>query len=290
MDNKLVMASDGRWALKIKPHTIRKLSVLDYYLAEFATSMKPTGRRTGFRGFEERNYIDLFAGPGRCVVSGQPPTGLEVNGSPLIALKVKYPLSNYYFPDTDRRAIEALAQRVAGVARASDAKKRFFVGDCNEKVSEILREIDTKYSINVALIDSFTIACKWSTVRALGNCRRMDLIITFPLGMSINRHLRRWAEDDASALDDFFGNRQWRDIYGQSQGVAKRCIRGFLDLYEQGLAELNYRVADVREILITSVRGQKLYYLIFASRSNLGEKFWKSATQMADGSQLRLFD
>lgn len=90
MDSKLVMASDGRLALKIKPHTLRKLKILEYYLNEFATSMKPTERITGFRGFGERNYIDLFAGSGRCLVSGRTPSGMEVDGSALIALKGNY--------------------------------------------------------------------------------------------------------------------------------------------------------------------------------------------------------
>jgi len=97
-----LIASDGRWALKIKPHTLKKLKVIEYYLNEFATSMKPTGRTGGFRGFAERNYIDLFAGPGRCVVSDkskQTPSGMEVDGSPLIALKVKHPLSKGASPD-----------------------------------------------------------------------------------------------------------------------------------------------------------------------------------------------
>jgi three-Cys-motif partner protein len=211
MHEKLVLASDARWALNIKPHTIRKLKVLEYYLSEFTTSMRPTGRTTGFRGFEERNYIDLFAGPGRCVVSGQMPSGTEVDGSPLIALKVKHPFSNYYFVDLEQKSVDALAQRVAGISGASSS--RFFTGDCNEKIGNILSEIDTRYSVNVALIDSFTIACKWSTIKALGRCKRMDLIINFPMGMAINRNLHRWVNDEASALDDFFGNQKWRNIY-----------------------------------------------------------------------------
>lgn len=293
MDDKLVSASDGRLALRIKPHTIRKLQVIEYYLTEFATAMKPKppSRATGFRGFAERNYIDLFAGPGRCRVSGSSiPSGLEVDGSPLIALKVKHPLSNYYFIDIDQRAIDALAQRVAGVVGAKEAEKRFFIGDCNEKITEVLRDINLRDSINVALVDSFTVACKWSTIRLLARCRRMDLIINFPMGMSISRNLHHWAENESSALDDFFGNRGWRNVYEQAHGIARRCIRGFLDLYKQGLAELGYRVGDVREILIRNQKGVNLYYLIFASRSRLGDKFWNHAARVTDELQLRMFD
>jgi len=293
MGDKLLIASDSRWALKIKPHTLKKLKVIEYYLNEFATSMKPTGRTGGFRGFAERNYIDLFAGPGRCVVSDkskQTPSGMEVDGSPLIALKVKHPLSKGASPDGCQFSIEALTHRVAGVPTAKDASKRFFVGDCNEKVSEVLRKINAQNSISVAVIDSFSIACKWSTVRALARCKRMDFIINFPMGMSINRNLHHWVENESSALDDFFGNRGWRNIYEQAHGIASRCIRGFLDSYEQGLSELGYMMGNVREVPITSQKGAKLYYLIFASRSNLGDKFWNNAAQIADEFQLRMFD
>lgn len=294
MEDKLVLASDGRLALRIKPHTIRKLKVIEYYLAQFATAMrpKPPNRATRFIGFAERNYIDLFAGPGRCrVLASSVPSELrDVDGSPLIALKVRHPLSNYYFIDIDQGVIESLEQRTAETATAKGSEKRFLIGDCNEKVNEVLRHVDAKNSISVALIDSFTIACKWSTVKALARCKRMDLIINFPMGMSINRNLHKWVENESSALDDFFGNRKWRDIYEQELGMARQCIRPFLDLYEQGLAELGYRVGDVREIPIRSQRGVPLYYLVFASRSDLGDKFWNNAARVADELQLRMFD
>lgn len=287
MNDKLVWASDGRLALQIRPHSLRKLKIVEYYLSELSTSMRPTDRKSKFKGFEERNYIDLFCGPGRCVVAGQMPSGTEVDGSALMALKVRYPFSAYYFVDIQPKSIEALAHR--SVSLGGDAKKRFFTGDCNEKVDEVLKEVSQRYSINVALLDSFTIACKWSTIEALARCTRMDLIINFPQGMSINRNLHYWAENEDSELDNFFGNRKWREIYAQSQGIAKRCIRGFLDLYKQGLSRLGYRVNDVREVLITSRHGQKLYYLLFASRNPLGDKFWGNATRLADESQLSLF-
>ncbi len=289
MEENLVHASDGRLALKIKPHTLRKLNVLEYYLAEITTAMRPkSGAR--FEGFKQRNYIDLFAGPGRCVVSGQVPSGLEVDGSPLIALKVKHPFSSCHFVDNDPKSIEALAQRVATTAGAGMTKTRFYLGDSNIKVSEILQDIDKNHSINLALIDSFSVACKWSTVKALASCKRMDFIVNFPEGMSINRNLHQWAEEQPSPLDDFFPNKKWRDIYQQAHGIASRCIRGFLDLYEEGSKELGYRTGGVREILIRSQKGAKLYYLLFASRNELGDKFWNNAAKMADGLQLRMFD
>jgi three-Cys-motif partner protein len=167
--------------------------------------------------------------------------------------------------------------------------KRYFIGDCNQEVHQILRHVDKKLSINLALIDGFGVECHWSTIEVLASCRRMDLIILFPQGMSINRNLRRWAEAESSALDVFFGTDEWRQIYRDAGGQASRCTRAFLDLYQQNLKKLGYATQKAEEFLVKSRRGQKLYYLILASRHPLGNRFWKHATEKNAKGQLRLF-
>ena len=119
----------------------------------------------------------------------------------------------------------------------------------------------------------------------------MDLIILFPQGMSINRNLKQWAESESNALDAFFGTDEWRQIYRNAGGQARNCIRAFLDLYQKNLKKLGYaQTNQVRELLVKSQSGQKLYYLIFASRHPLGERFWKQATEKSASGQKRLFD
>jgi three-Cys-motif partner protein len=282
------IASDGLPALLIKPHTLEKLNTIQSYIDQFATAMKPTGRNTGFRGFQERNYIDLFSGPGMCVVQG---SDQEVPGSPILALSARFPLSNYYFADIDQNYISALKQRAYALKGSASLSKRYFAGDSNEKVHEILRHINKKWSVNLALIDGFGVECRWSTIEALASCRRMDLIVLFPQGMSINRNLRQWAESESSTLDAFFGTDEWKQIYRNTGGQASKCIRAFLDLYQQNLRELGYaHTYEESELLVRSQRGQKLYYLIHASRHPLGERFWKQATEKSTAGQRRLFD
>jgi three-Cys-motif partner protein len=274
--------------LLIKPHTLEKLNAIQRYIDQFATAMKPTGRTTGFRGFKERNYIDLFSGPGMCVIQGN---NQEVPGSPVLALSTRYPLSNYYFADIDSIYISALKQRADALVGSASLPKRYFTGDSNQEVHQILRYIDKKLSVNLALIDGFGVECHWSTIEALASCQRMDLIILFPQGMSINRNLKQWAESESSALDAFFGTDEWREIYQDAGGQARKCIRAFLDLYQRNLRKLGYaQTNQVRELLVRSQNGQKLYYLIFASRHPLGERFWKQATERSAAGQKRLFD
>jgi three-Cys-motif partner protein len=145
-------------------------------------------------------------------------------------------LSNYYFVDINPDYISALKRR-ADVLDGSASHKRYFTGDSNQEVLQILRFIDKKLSVNLALIDGFGVECNWPTVQLLASCQRMDLIILFPQGMSINRNLKQWAESESNALDAFFGTDEWRQIYRNAGGQANKCIRAFLDLYQRNLRD-----------------------------------------------------
>jgi len=276
-------ASDGLPALIIKPHTRYKLHAIGRYIQQFTTALKDT--------FSERNYIDLLSGPGKCLVRG---TNEEIFGSPLLALTTRYPFSHYYFGDIDRNHLVALRKRSEWLATSST--KQFFEGDCNQTVVRILQHIDAQKSANLAVIDGFGVECHWATIKALASCRRMDLIILFPQGMAINRNLKQWAALEESPLDLFFGTSRWREIYEKECGQIRRCVRPFLDLYRQQLRTLGYRkedsVYEYDDPLIRSRggHGQKLYYLIFASRHPLGQRFWRQAIEKDAAGQRRLFE
>jgi len=193
--------------------------------------------------------------------------------------------------DANPNYISALKQRANMLENSASLSKHFFVGDCNQRVHQVLQQIDKKFSVNLAVIDGFGVECHWTTIQALATCRRMDLIILFPQGMAINRNLRQWTETASSSLDVFFGTSAWREIYQNAGGQARLCIRSFLDLYQQNLKKLGYEQAgQVRELPIKSQKGQKLYYLIFTSRHPLGDHLWAQATSKSAAGQRRLLD
>jgi three-Cys-motif partner protein len=278
MNENFVMASDGLTALSIKPHSLHKLDLIRRYSEQFTTALKDW--------FPQRNYIDLFSGPGLCVVT-RPKQ--EVKGSPLIALTLRYPFSSYHFVDAEPQNIDALRQRAQNLLHSKSASK-YYVGDCNEKIHEVLKRINKQASVNLALVDGFGIECQWKTITTLASCKRMDLIILFPQGMSIKRNLQKWAEQETSKLDDFFGTTDWRLIYKDTAGNPKHCTGPFLKLYQQRLKTLGYNDPDqVGEFPVQSTRGVPLYYLVFASKSELGVKFWKQARANVLGRR-RLFE
>ncbi len=81
-----------------------------YYLTEYAKIF------TIGMGKKWRNltYIDLFAGPGRCIIKSVQD---EFDGSPLLMLQHKF--SHYIFVEQDKKIMEALQRRCASSPKNS---------------------------------------------------------------------------------------------------------------------------------------------------------------------------
>ena len=107
----LVQASDGLPARCVGPWSRDKLYYIREYLKLFSRAMRNT--------FPSRAYIDLFAGPGRCVLDDD--SG-EIEGSPLVALGIPDKFTEYHFAELDDVAMTTLKERVTRSALPSMAK------------------------------------------------------------------------------------------------------------------------------------------------------------------------
>ncbi len=143
MEKYLLPEDDGLPARPFGKWVAEKLYYLKRYIYMFETSM----RERPWRG---RNYIDLFAGSGKCYVAE---TGEFHLGSPLLALTTEHPFTNYFFADSDSDNITILRKRCS--ASPLSANVQYFVGDSNIKVQEIVNKI--------ASIDQF-IPGQWSSL------------------------------------------------------------------------------------------------------------------------------
>lgn len=280
-DDGLIMCSYGQW-------TEEKLDYLERYIYVFETSMRD-------KPWRERHYIDLMAGPGKCRVSD---TNRIVLGSPLVALKTEHPFTHYFFVEKDGEKARALRQRCSQAAQTVT----IIEDDCNIAVDEIvqhIREVDTRYlpriwsSLNLAFLDPEGFELKWETVVKLASVNKMDLIINFPIG-GLNRLMPIAIDQEHSLIDDFFGGTEWRQVYRAHLG-RKGMTRALLDVYKDKLCALGYK--DVRrgeetgdEVLIRNTQRQApLYYLIFACKNDLGNRFWKDITRRNVRGQRMLF-
>ena len=93
----LVTASDGLPALLVSDHVREKEFAIERMIAIFNNGMQ--------RKWNRRYYIDLFAGPGKCLIRESQE---EVEGSPILAAKSKVKFTDYFLSDIDSECLEAV--------------------------------------------------------------------------------------------------------------------------------------------------------------------------------------
>lgn len=287
IDDQLPMRSSGSWVIE-KLHYVKK------YIDMFTTSMhgKP---------WRNRRYIDLFSGPGKCVVRE---TGKIILGSPLISLKTRYPFTDYIFIDKDDTNIDALQQRCSPFEAKTNIN--YSIGDSNLLVKEVVRDIistdkrfikDSWSSLNLAFLDPEGLELEWRTVEALASVTKMDLIIHYSQA-GLNRNLDRCFDDQAETIiDRFFGDRTWRSIFDQERKKSKKISsihRALIDHYKSKLVDLGYVDVhsledDYEPLMKGTPTNVPLYRLLFASKHELGHDFWSKVTQKDVYGQARLF-
>ena len=128
-DDNLPLRCIGKWSED-------KLYYLNRYMHAFNTAMKYK--------WPKRAYIDLFAGPGKCIIRD---SGRIISGSTLLALEQTVPFSLVVSVDINGDAISALEKR--GETYKSETKLKTFEADCNLITDWIRAEIDTSYLVLV---------------------------------------------------------------------------------------------------------------------------------------------
>jgi len=261
----------GRWSED-------KLYYLGRYIDAFNTATKYRWRK--------RAFIDLFAGPGKCIVRD---SGKIVAGSTLIALEQRVPFSLIISVDTNSSAISALEER--GGVYGPETQLKTFNADCNLITDWIRDEIDSSY-LALVLIDPTSMQIKFSTIRKLTDGLRMDLIINYPVH-AINRAYVDALSGNDRVFNDYFGTSKWKEEVLKMKGLRNVATK-LLPLYKQQLYEIEYRhIEDLDisspfksdEILVTGPKNIPLYYLFLASKNPLGNKLWQEIKKIRPDRQ-----
>ena len=229
----------------VGPWTQDKLKILRQYLPGYL------GATTRAR---ERIYVDAFAGPGLNRLRGR---NLTIDGSPLIALDARAQngkkFDRLFFIEHD----PAVAAELHDVLNTRDKTQRASVieGDVNKELPELIKTLPLQ-SPTFVFVDPDGIEPRWTTIEAIAPWRT-ELLINFPLGMSINRN------PDSAKVTAYFGTDQWRGMWS-SAGLGRS--RALLQLYKERLGNLGYRYTTEDDRLIKTSGGQHLYYLVFVSK------------------------
>lgn len=286
-ENYILPAEDGLPIREFGRWTVQKVEYLKNYISQFEISMKR-------KPWRQRSYIDLFAGTGKFKVEGSGDVHL---GSSLVALTTKHPFTHYYFAEYSPENIEVLKTR----STLLPFKKKFYTGDANSEVKKIVKElmrVDKEFlpgkwpSLNLAFLDPDGLELEWNTVKQLARVDRMDMVIHYSQsGLTRNFELC-YTTDEETIIDRFFGDQEWRKIYQKWRNKAskKGLHRELMDYYQAKLAALGYvDIASPEPLMKTSQTNAPLYRLIFASKHELGHKFWKQGTRTDMNGQQRLF-
>lgn len=270
-DKFLLPEPDGLLTRPGNDYARYKLLAVETYISMANTAIRK-------RPWRDRYYIDLFSGPGKNQIG----TSIML-GSPLIALTLEHPFTQYRLNESEPALRAALENRV----RASTLSQSVVIyqDDANSVVKTICDEIsakdrirdDGKWStLNIAFLDPEGIEeLHWLTVERLARIGKMDLIINFStLGL-----LRSIGAGQYTAVNRFFGTENWQAVYDPNANAAFRR-RALIDFYLKRLEGFGYH-PDVDpdlggdDIVMKNAKNSQQYSLIFASKNKLGEKFWK---------------
>lgn len=249
-----------------------KLYYLEHYLDIFSVGMHKKWKGKLY-------YVDLFAGPGRCLIRD---TREEFDGSPLIALKFNF--AKYFFFEVDTACQTALVKRVK--ARAPEKDVVIVHGDCNQQISQVK---PPPSSLGLAFIDPTGISpISFDTIRKLTAGRKIDLIINFHEGMGIRMNLHQYTRTDENALTTFMGSDRWKQRLRQAPTSFDQACQEIAKEYLENLRNLGYLAFDTDCIPIKTEQEVVLYYLLFASKDPKGTEFWRKISLIGPHGQRRL--
>jgi len=249
----------------------KKHKPLVYYSEIFNQAMKD-------KDWNDRVYFELFSGPGSCFVRE---TNKEELGSPLRVIETNF--TKFIFVEINRAAAEALAIRISKHARAS--KVEIWCGDCAEAIERIRMPAR---SLVFTFIDPTRIGhAPFRLISTLEAKARSDILINIPIGTDIKRNLHNYLKHSGpdAPLTKYLGSDKWKILPANSPS---NFSREFLRLYEAQLRLIGYNyVGNLQQV--TTPGNVPLYYLSFASKNQLGEKFWNETLRRVNEPELKLF-
>lgn len=282
--NCKVLGSDGSPVQCVGPWAENKYFFLERYLNASCEARKK---------FADRGnavFIDLFSGPGKCIIRD---IKKEINSGGIRALKRdRAPFNEHFFFDISEENVKSLEKRIE---KHSNCHIKH--GDSNVLITELVEALIKKpyKNYHFAFIDPFgPEGLKFNTLRELAKLERVDMLIHFPIG-AIKRNIKVWlkAKDKHTILDEFLGTAEWREFI-----TSKQVHKDLLNLYMKQLISIGYpqkglKMLDLQDniydgmsaVPIKNTRQVNLYYLILASKHQLAQTLWNKIIQKSPNGQ-----
>ncbi|MCI0350857.1 MAG: three-Cys-motif partner protein TcmP [Acidobacteriales bacterium] len=274
------LENDGLTTPEVGAWSEDKYKLVNLYANLFATGMKSK--------WDERVYIDLFAGAGRARIKGR---NKIVLGSPLIALTVNDPFDRYILCESDSEKLNALKKRAQAIA--PQARVEYVLGDCNARVDEIIAKMPAFSKahrvLSLCFVDPYDIGIKFATTKRLST-HFVDFLMLLALHMDGNRNYSNYQNPRSSKVDDFLGDVHWRVRWAEAHKTGMPFPKFLAQEYAARMATLGYlqnpmyRMKEVR----SDEKNLPLYHLALFSRHERGYDFWDEVLKYST-DQTKLF-
>lgn len=268
--------------------TREKLERLREYLVHYKIALKNQPFKLG--------YIDAFAGTGYVNQKDddlQPflPEFAEeevkefFEGSVRIALQLENPFDSYIFIEKDKNKTSELENLKSEFSQFAD-RIQLIQQDANDYLQNLCKKDWLKTNRRaVMFLDPYGMQVKWETIEAIAQTKAIDLWILFPLGVAVNRLLKKDGQISPKIkqrLDDLFGTTEWQEFFFQENPqqnffdqtprlVKKVNLKGIADYFNERLETVFEKVAN-NPLYLTNSKNNPLYLLCFASGNPKGAK------------------
>jgi three-Cys-motif partner protein len=255
------------------PWAVEKLTYVAKYQDIFATGMKK---------WRDRFYVDLLAGPGRCI---NRESSEEFDGSPVRSLGVRF--TTRIFIEADPLLASALRTRV-GVGPI------LIADDCTKStvIEQVRKETSGRDRLGLAFVDNLGLDVPFATLAALTSDRRIDLMITFQVG-DLTRNIPNVLDgrEDPGRFDRFFGSTGWQAVAAESMrrnASAGETATVLLDFYARQLETLGYPHLEHSHRLMRNSRNVPQYRLLLAGKNEKAVEFFRKIQAIDPSGQRRL--
>ena len=249
-----------------------KLDIIQSYALEYSRILTNQPRLSHV-------YIDGFSGAGEHISKE---SGEIVPGSPLNAVDLDPPFSEYFLVDLDGDKVEHLRSLVG-----DDAHIHVLQGDCNRVLlDEVFPHILWEdYRRGLCLLDPYGLHLDWEVTAEAGRMKTLEIFLNFPI-YDMNRNVL-WRDREGSSpkqrarMTRFWGDESWSDIVYRPASQLE--LFGDPDMEKQTNATIaeafRVRLEEVAgfehvppPLPMRNTKGAVVYYLFFASHRPVAQK------------------
>lgn len=207
----------GKW-------TREKLEKVGNYLQTYATALKNQKFKLV--------YVDAFAGTGYVTLKDKDESQLSlpefeeievrefVSGSARNALEVNPPFDEYIFIEKNERRFAEL-ENLKNDFPILGNRILLISAEANEYLQNFCQG-DWRYKRAIVFLDPYGMQVKWETIEAIAKTQTIDLWILFPLGVAVNRLLKKDAnitEPTKKILNEMFGTKDWFEEFFKEKEI-----------------------------------------------------------------------